>query len=77
MIKPNVGVADWTLATTVGVLEGRIGVGGAVINARVGGMHSAVVTVVEIQAYPPAPPGNSIYHQVLSKLLPATVAAAP
>lgn len=77
---PLVGVADGGAATTA-VLEGApvgtIGVGGAAMEARVLGIQDGLVTEVEIHAYPPVPPANSIYHQALSKLFPATLAVPP
>jgi hypothetical protein len=53
---------------------GGSGVGGAVILARVIGMQFDMVKDAAIQACPPSPPENSIYHQVPSELFPATVA---
>lgn len=75
IIIPKVGVAEGT--TLVGTSVGMIGVGGATIEASVLGMQSAMVTLPAIHAWPPSPPANSMYHQVPSKLLPATGAVPP
>lgn len=83
MIPPLVAVADGTdvvvdgTGVCVGKLVGTIGVGGAAMDASVSGMHAAEVTLPAIHANPPLPPANSIYHQVPSKFLPATVAVPP
>lgn len=50
----------------VGVFVGKTGVGGAVISASVSGIQVAFVTDPAIQAKPPSPPANSMYHHVPS-----------
>jgi hypothetical protein len=87
---PPVAVADGTAVGTsvlvdmavgipvlVEVPVGTRGVGGAAIDANVSGIQTADVTEPAIHANPPLPPANSIYHHVLSKFFPATLAVPP
>ena len=70
------GVAE-AAATTVIVEVGKIGVGGAAMEASVLGIQVEVVTVVEIHACPPEPAAKSMYHHESSKLFPDTFALPP
>ncbi len=79
-MKPSVEVG--TGATTTGVLVavavgGITGVGGAAMDASVLGMQAAEVMLPAIHPCPPSPPAKSMYHQVPSKFLPATLALPP
>jgi len=55
---PRVGVG-----IGVGVLVGKMGVGGAATAANVFEIQVADVTEPAIHAKPPSPPANSMYHQ--------------
>lgn len=76
LVAVGVGVGA-AVAAFVGVDVGAIGVGGAAIDGSVSGMQAAEVTDPAIQANPPLPPANSIYHHVPSKFFPATLAVPP
>ena len=56
---------------------GTMGVGGATMDASVLGIQFGEVTAPDIHANPLGPAGNTIYHQVPSALLPATLAEPP
>jgi hypothetical protein len=77
LVAVGVGVGATAVAAFVGVEVGAIGVGGAAIDGSVSGMQAAEVTDPAIQAKPPLPPANSIYHHVPSKFFPATLAVPP
>jgi hypothetical protein len=77
MIKPVVGVMVGVSVGAVVLVAVNTGVGGAAMTASVAGMQVAVTTLPEIQAYPPGPAANWMYHQVPSAFLPATGAVPP